>query len=338
MVDQVGFHGVAQVALPGRVLYERAAGYADRAHRVPNRPDTQFAIASGTKTFTAVTVMSLVQDGVLRLDDELHGSFGPAGDIVEPGVTLRHLLAHTSGIGDYLDEEQVEDNEDYVLDIPVHRLTGPAEFLPLLRSRSPKFPPGARFEYCNSGYVLLALIVEWAAGSSFYDAVQQRVLRPAGMHRTAFLRLDELPGTAAIGYLPGRGWRANHLHLPVRGGGDGGAYSTVSDIGRFWRELFAGSIVGSEVVESMIQPRHVPSESSRGYGLGFWLARDGRTVQLEGADAGISFRSGFEPATGLLYTVVSNTTSGAWPVVEELESLITTTAEPGRMDLRCDEV
>ena len=338
VVDQTQFHGVAQVALRGRVLYERATGYSDRAHRVPNTSETEFAIASGTKTFTAVTVMSLVQDGLLHLGDEVHGSFGPAGDVVQPGVTVRHLLAHTSGLGDYLDEEQSGDNNDYVLDVPVHRLTGPAEFLPLLRGRPAMFPPGARFKYCNSGYVLLALIIERAARCSYYEAVHQRVLRPAGMNQTAFLRLDELPGSAAIGYLPNRSWRSNHLHLPVRGGGDGGAYSTVGDIGRFWRELFAGSIVAREVVESMIHPHHAPSENSRGYGLGFWLARDARTVQLEGADAGISFRSGFAPQTGLLYTVISNTTSGAWPVVKELESVVGKTHEQGRPDIPRDAV
>lgn len=324
VIDQTQFYGVAQIAFQGRVLYERAAGYADRAHRVPNTPETEFAIASGTKTFTAVTVMSLVQDGLLDLDDEVHGSFGPAGDVVPSGVTVRHLLAHASGMGDYLDEEQGGDNDDYVLDVPVHRLSEPTEFLPLLRGRPAIFPPGARFKYCNSGYVVLALIIEHVAGCSYYDAVHQRVLRPAGMHGTAFLRLDELPGSAAIGYLPDRGWRANHLHLPVRGCGDGGAYSTVADIGRFWRELFAGNIVAREVVESMIQPHHAPSEDSRGYGLGFWLARYARTVQLEGADAGISFRSGFAPQTGLAYTVISNTTSGAWPVVKESESVLGT--------------
>jgi CubicO group peptidase (beta-lactamase class C family) len=336
VIEQTQFHGVAQVALQGRVSYERAAGYSDRAHRVPNTCETEFALASGTKGFTAVTIMSLVQDGVLHLDEEVHGSFGLAGSVVPPGVTVRHLLGHTSGLGDYLDEEQIVDSDDYALDVPVHRLTEPAEFLPLLRGRPPAFAPGARFKYCNSGYVVLALIIEHAAGCSYHDAVYQRVCRPAGMCQTAFPRLDELPGSAAVGYLPNRGWRTNHFHLPVRGGGDGGVYSTAADIARFWRELFAGNIVARDTVELMIHSLRGPSGSSRRYGLGFWIAEDAPTVQLEGSDPGISFRSGFAPQSGLVYTVISNTTSGAWPVVKALESAIGKPLERARPDTPTD--
>jgi CubicO group peptidase (beta-lactamase class C family) len=322
IIDQTEFYGVVQVALQGCVPYERAVGYADRAHQIPNTRDTVFAIASGTKAFTALTVMSLVRDGAVLLDDQVHGRFGPVGALVEPGVTPRHLLAHTSGLGDYLDEDEIGDVDDYVLDIPVHRLTSPVEFLPLLRGRPAKFRPGTQFSYCNSSYVLLAVFIEEVCGCCYYDAVQQRVFQPAGMERTAFLRLDELPGSVAVGYLPSRGWRANHLHLPVRGGGDGGAYSTLDDIARFWRKLFAGAIVPLEMVAEMTRPQQPQSAGSRGHGLGLWLARDGRMVQLEGSDAGISFRSGFSPETGSLYTVISNTTSGAWPVVKELEATL----------------
>jgi CubicO group peptidase (beta-lactamase class C family) len=283
-------------------------------------------------------VMSLVQDDRLHLDDEVHRMLGPAEDWIPPGVTVQHLLAHTSGIGDYLDEDQLTDNDDYVLDVPVHRLTEPAAFLPLLRDRPSSFPPGAMFKYCNSSYVLLALIIGRAAGCGYHDAVQERVFRPAGMHQTAFLRLDELPGSAAIGYLPNRGWRTNHLHLPVRGGGDGGAYSTVADIGRFWSEFLGGNIIASELVDSMIHPHHPPSETSRGYGLGLWIARDAHTLQLEGADAGISFRSAFAPRTGLLYTIISNTTSGAWPIVEELELVVGMPPGQSRPDTASDAV
>jgi CubicO group peptidase (beta-lactamase class C family) len=140
------------------------------------------------------------------------------------------------------------------------------------------------------------------------------------MTSSAFLRSDELPGVAALGYLaPGDDLRTNVLHLPVRGSGDGGAYSTLADIRRFWEVLFAGSIVPRSVVDEMVAPRSiVPSESKR-YGLGFWLRPDRGTVMLEGYDAGVSFRSAYDPASELLYTVISNTSDGAWPVVKVLD-------------------
>ena len=266
--------------------------------------------------------MSLVVEGALALDTEVQSVLGGGDAIVEQGVTVRYLLAHTSGIGDYLDESAIADIEDYVSEVPVDRLARPADFLPMLRGRPAKFQPGTGFAYCNSGYVLLALLIEAVSGRSYYDVVQERVCSPAGMHATAFFRLDELPESAAIGYLPSRAWRSNQLHVPVRGAGDGGAYSTAGDIARLWTALFTGRIVPLTVVTEMVRPQHDVAPSSRKYGLGFWLANGREAVLLEGSDAGISFRSTFEPSTGLLYSVLSNTTSGAWPVVSELEAVL----------------
>ena len=112
------------------------------------------------------------------------------------------------------------------------------------------------------------------------------------------------------------------MHLPVRGSGDGGAYSTVGDFAAFWPALFAGRIVARPVVDEMVLPRHhVPSESKR-YGLGFWIHADRPTVMLEGYDAGVSFRSAYDPDSGLSYTVLSNTTAGAWPLVKLLDGML----------------
>jgi CubicO group peptidase (beta-lactamase class C family) len=112
------------------------------------------------------------------------------------------------------------------------------------------------------------------------------------MRDTEFLRSDELPGRTATGYLPIEGVsRTNVFHLPVRGSGDGGIYSTAADLSAFWRSLFAGAIVSSGWVGEMVRPRSdVPSESMR-YGLGFWLHKSSNVVMLEGYDAGVSFRS-----------------------------------------------
>jgi len=319
VIDETDFSGVVHIARAERILYSRARGLADRARGVPNTLDTQFAIASGTKGLTALAVMSLVAEGRLALDATAESVLEGAGDLVDPAVTVRHLLAHTSGMGDYLDEDAIADIEDHVLEVPVHRLASPADFLPLLRGRSAKFQPGTRFAYCNSGYVLLALVIEAVSGRSYYDVVKERVTAPAGMQATAFLRLDKLPDEAAIGYLPNRGWRTNDAHVPVRGAGDGGAYATAGDTARLWRALFAGQILPLAIVTEIVRPQHSVAPNSRGYGLGFWLTNDG--VFLEGSDPGISFRSTFKPSTGLLCSVLSNTTSGAWPVVKEIEAL-----------------
>ena len=104
----------------------------------------------------------------------------------------------------------------------------------------------------------------------------------------------------------------------MRGSGDGGIYTTVADIRSFWTAFFAGRIVSPDWVREMVRPRSdVPSESMR-YGLGFWLHQSTEVVILEGMDAGVSFRSTHDPRSDLTWTVVSNTTDGAWPVARYL--------------------
>jgi CubicO group peptidase (beta-lactamase class C family) len=180
-----------------------------------------------------------------------------------------------------------------------------------------KFAPGERFSYCNGGYVVLALITERVSGVPFHELVARRVCEPAGMTDTAFLRSDELPERSALGYLHSDGLRTNALHLPVRGSGDGGIYTTAADIRRLWTALFAGRIVSQQRMEQMIRPRSDPPDDPRRYGLGFWLHAE-NTVALEGYDAGVSFLSLHEPDADLTATVISNWSDGAWPIARAL--------------------
>lgn len=147
------------------------------------------------------------------------------------------------------------------------------------------------------------------------------------MHNTEFLRSDELSVGTAVGYVETEGvWRTNVFHLPVRGSGDGGIYSTAADCAAFWRAFFAGEIVSADWVGQMVQPRSdAPSASEpRRYGLGFWLHASSDTMMLEGCDAGVSFRTTHDPRNGLTYTVISNTTRGAWPIVRFLNDRLGT--------------
>jgi CubicO group peptidase (beta-lactamase class C family) len=141
---------------------------------------------------------------------------------------------------------------------------------------------------------------------------------PAGMHDTAFLRSDEPRDRTALGYLDADGLRTNVLHLPVMGSGDGGLHSTAADIRAFWLALVAGRIVSRSRVAEILRPRsRAPSESLR-YGMGVWLHPTTGAAVLEGSDAGVSFQSLHDPRTQLTYTVLSNTTAGAWPIARHL--------------------
>jgi CubicO group peptidase (beta-lactamase class C family) len=283
------------------------------------RPRT--GVASGTKGLTALTVVSLIESGELGLDSTARSVLGPDLPLIDDDVTIEHLLSHRSGIGDYLDENADFDVSDYVMPVPPHELATTEDYLHVLDGHPTVFPAGERFSYCNGGYVVLALIAERVSATSFHELVGRRVCEPAGMHETAFLRSDELPERTAVGYLDAEGLRTNVLHLPVRGSGDGGIYSTIADVRSLWTALFDGRIVSPDRVAEKVRPRSVDERDGSRYGLGFWLDADGPGVVLEGSDAGVSFRSRHDPTSGATTTVISNISEGAWSVAEVLERM-----------------
>jgi CubicO group peptidase (beta-lactamase class C family) len=317
---ETAFSGVIRVDRAGEIEVARAYGLAHRGYEIENTLDTRFATASGAKGFTALTVVSLIEDGLLDLATTARSVLGEDLPLIDDDVTVEHLLAHRSGIGDYFDEDLEQELTDYLLPVPVHELATTEQYLAVLDGHPSKFAPGERFSYCNGGYVVLAVIAERTSGVAFHELVRQRVCEPAGMDDTAFLRSDELPGRTAVGYLEIDGLKTNVLHLPVRGTGDGGIYTTLADMSAFWDSLFAGRIVSKEWVAEMVRPRSdLPHETlPRRYGLGFWLHPTTDTVFLEGSDAGVSFRSVHDPRSSLTYTVISNTSEGAWPLGRHL--------------------
>ena len=319
IADSSRFSGVVRVDIGDEVVLAKAYGFAHRADEMPNQVDTRFAIASGTKGLTAVTVASLIEDGSLDLSTTARSVLGKDLPLIGDDVTVEHLLSHRSGIGDYLDEEAGHDVAEYPMPVPVHELATTEQYLAVLDGHDTKFRPDERFEYSNSGYVVLALVAERTSGVPFHELVRRRVCGPAGMHDSEFLRSDELPGRTALGYLTIDGvWRTNVFHLPVRGSGDGGIYSTAADISVFWRTLFAGRIMSGDLVTELIRPRSDIPKASKRYGLGFWLDGSSDAVILEGSDAGVSFRSVHQPQRRITHTVISNTSGGAWPIARLL--------------------
>ena len=241
--------------------------------------------------------MGLVERGTLELAPTARSLLGDDLPLIADDVTVEHLLAHRSGIGDYLDEDAVDDITDYVMPVPVHELATTEQYLAVLDGHETVSPAGERFAYNNGGYVVLALLAERASGVGFHELVRTLVCEPAGMVDTAFLRSDELPGRAALGYLAVDGLRTNVLHLPVLGIGDGGIYSTAADLSAFWESLFAGRIVSPERVAEMVRPRSDWPEESKRYGLGFHLARDRRRGLARGVRRGRVVR---QPAPALV--------------------------------------
>ncbi len=296
------FSGAIQVSVDGAIVFARAYGAADRARGIANTLETRFALASGTKLLTALGVGVLVDDGRLALDARLCDVVRVPLPGVSRDVTIAHLLGHTSGVYDYLDEDVIADSEAFALSVAPSTLLTPSDYLPMLCAGPAKFAPGERFSYSNGGYVLLGLAIEAAAGCGYHEHITRRVLAPCGMSRSGFFRFDALPPEVALGYL-GDG-RTSAEVLPIIGGPDGGVFATVGDVDRLWRGLLDGAVLS-------------PALGARFVRDGFGVFHGDGALYIEGGDAGVSFRSTVHDRRTIA-TVVSNTTRGAWPVVDAL--------------------
>jgi CubicO group peptidase (beta-lactamase class C family) len=318
--ERTRFSGVVGV-LGGDDEQVRPYGLAHRSTGTPVTVDTRFAIASGSKGMTALVVASLVEQGSLTFDTRARELLGADLPLIEDAVTVQHLLTHTSGIGDYLDEESWE-AADHVLRRPVHEYLTTSDFLSDLEGHPQVFVPGERFAYCNGAFVVLALLAERASGTGFHELVRTRVLDPAGMGDSGFFRSDRLAPRTAIGYLSeDEDAISNVFHLPILGNGDGGMYTTVADTHRFWTALLGGAIVSADMVEQVLTTHVEVPDDLDDYGLGLWLrpSVDGDVdPQLQGQDAGVSFISRHDRSEGVSRTVLCSTTEGAWEMWDAL--------------------
>jgi CubicO group peptidase (beta-lactamase class C family) len=209
----------------GEPVFQRSYGLADLEAGVASSPATSYRLASVSKQFTAASVLLLVQDGALTLDDPVR-RWLPSLPVAAEGITLHHLLSHTSGLVDYEDllpPDQVRQVRD-------------ADVLHLLeREDRLYFPAGSDYRYSNSGYALLALVVERASGQRFSSFLRTRIFSPLGMTAT-LAREDEGPPVPdrAFGYsLVGDRWERTDQSTTSAVLGDGGIYSSITDLAKW---------------------------------------------------------------------------------------------------------
>jgi len=269
----------------GQTIFHGCYGLADRAAAIPVGPGTRFGLASVTKMFTAVAVAGEVSAGRLSLDNRVVEllPLEERPSALHPDLTLAHLLLHTSGIADYAEEDETVPSylEDYAslwLARPNYRMLRPLDFLPLFRDLPPYRPPGQTWQYSNAGYILLGIVLERVTGRAYSDLVQEQVFDRAGMSASGFFRLDEPHTDVAVGYLdppfPGAMRRTNIYSVPVIGGADGGAFSTVTDLDLFLDRVADGSLMGG-LTEEMLAPRETLGDGYR-HAYGFLYYPDGR--------------------------------------------------------------
>ena len=314
VAKSVRFSGVVRVDRSGQIDVSQAYGLADRAHEVPNTVDTTFAIASGSKGLTALVVMALVERRLLDLTTTARSVLGRDLPLIDDDVTVEHLLAHRSGIGDYLDETAGGDIIDHVLSVSVHELAATEQFLPVLASHESVFLPDERFAYNNAGYVVLALVAERVSGEDFHDLVHAGLRTGRhGRHRVPPLR--RTAGTRRSGLSlgrqapdqrvpPARPRFRRRRRRPTRGRPQARSGIRCSQVAssrpNSWQRCCARAATGPRI---WLRPR-LPD-----------LHATTDAVWLEGYDAGVSFASLYRPSTEIGYTVISNWSYGAWPLV-----------------------
>lgn len=328
-IDTEPFSGVVYLTRADDVLFVQACGLAIRSETIPNRTDTRFQTASGCKIFTAVAICQLVQAGRLGFDTPLKDCVDVHFPNYAPGITIHHLLTHSSGITSYFEEDVDPDYEALWKDLPMYGIRGPKDFLPLFRDKQMKFAPAERFDYNDGGYILLGIVIEAVTGMSFTSYVKANIFEPAGMVDSGYFAADRLPVRTAYAYIKNEDatWRTNFFAVPIIGAPDGGAYATAPDMTRFWRALLAHRLLNEEMTRRLLNPQiatsHKPPYPHYGYGVWIDTSEDRvRKFFVEGSDPGVALRSAVYPAEDIILTMIGNTGRALWPLYCEIEEAL----------------
>jgi CubicO group peptidase (beta-lactamase class C family) len=247
----------------GDVVFEHAYGSANTESKTPCTPATNFRMASVSKQFTATAVLLLVDRGKLSLDDRL-AKFFPGFPKYGEQISLRHLLNHTSGVPAY--EELIPDGTSLQLDdLDVLHV--------LMNTERPNFSAGQKFEYSNSGYTLLGLIVEKAAQMPFHEFMQLEVLRPLGMNDSVlYQRGLNTVKHRAFGHAKQDGkWVLADQSLTSAIRGDGAIYTSLRDYHKWLRGIDEQKLLSSESYKAMFSPQVVTDRAGSRYGFGWFL-------------------------------------------------------------------
>jgi CubicO group peptidase (beta-lactamase class C family) len=299
----------------GHVALAKGYGLAEVETGRPVTPTTNFRLASLSKQFTATAVMLLVAEGRLRYDDGI-AALLPGLPAYARGVTVRHLLHHTSGLPDY--ERFVPDTQT----AQVHD----ADVPPLIaRDSALKFAPGTRYAYSNTGYALLALLVERVSGQRFGDFLRARLYAPSGM-------------AGALAHEEGRTVVPERAYgYTVRGGavrrtdqsntsatlGDGGVYASAADLARWDAAIERHALVGAEAAWTPPALAGTPGGpfAGAGYGFGWFVDADRGTTRLRhhGQSRGFTNAIVRYPERRLTVVVLTNRTGGApWEIAQRV--------------------
>ncbi|HLQ71486.1 MAG TPA: serine hydrolase [Bacillota bacterium] len=325
VAEEWDFSGVVHATQSGE---EQSAsyGFANRGTGTKNQENTKFAIASGAKIFTAVGICQLVWEGKLSFNTKLTDVLDISFPHFSEGVTIHHLLTHTSGVPDYFDEDVMEDFELLWENVPMYHMRKPSDFLPLFCDQEMVDEVGCDFHYNNAGYILLGLVIEQVSGNAFADYIEKHIMQLIGMTDSGYYEMDRLPKDTALGYidLPDGTWKTNIFSVPAKGGPDGGVYVTAKDMGIFWNALFNHTLLTKDMTDMLLKPRTLVTEDIYYGYCGYMEVNEKGVVKLIqlGYDPGINYRALYYPRTDLLIVVCANIEEGAYEMLKEIESML----------------
>jgi CubicO group peptidase (beta-lactamase class C family) len=247
----------------GKIIKAKGYGLASLELGVPAGPETVYELASATKPFMATSIMLLVQDGKISLEDKISKYLESTPETWKD-ITVRHLVSHTSGIKDYLSDL----HHDFPHD------TTPERFAEVVSKEPLNFAPGEKWAYSNTGYILLGMIVQKVSGKCYDALLEERVFKPLGMKATRLDSSDEIVPNRAVGYLwsgPGGLRNAEFLKYLMMNHGDRGILSTVSDLARFETALSTDRLLTASSREAMELPVKLSNGKTHDYGFGWFL-------------------------------------------------------------------
>lgn len=308
LVAENKLSGAVLVAKDGVTIASKAAGVANQATGAPITLSTRFNLGSLNKMFTAVAIAQLAQAGRLSFDAPI-STYLPdyPNKEVANKVTIHQLLTHTSGMGMYWNEKFMAQRE---------KMVTVAAHLPLFASDPLLFPPGEKFQYSNSGYMVLGAIIEKLSGQDYYSYVQEHVYKPAGMTETGFYEPGKEIPNLAIGYSrmspDGKKMeeaRDNTDLREVKGGPAGGGYSTVGDLVKFHTALRSYKLLNEEYTK-LVTTGKVDAAGPigrYGYGFGDKVFEEKHIVGHNGGSPGISANFEMYPEPGYTAVILMNT-------------------------------
>ena len=269
MTNQGEFSGSVLIANDNQVIISKGYGMANIEHSVPNTPLTKFRIGSVTKQFTALAIMMLQEREFLSIHDPISTYILDCPEAWKT-ISIHHLLTHTSGIPDFVNFPEYMNHSRLPQSLD--------ETIDLFKDKPVRFAPGARFEYSNSGYILLGFIIEVTTGQSYEDFLMQNIFDPLGMSNSGYDSNRIIIMDRADGYKQEYGilLNADHIEMDTPHAA-GGLYTTVEDLFLWDKALYTDQLVSMDTLDAIFTPYEFDSWYGGYYGYGWNIGeRHGR--------------------------------------------------------------